>query len=178
MAPREKKLLTLFAIAGFVIANFFLYGFLARKSMTADAKLNEAELALQQAEFVSASRDQVIDEMDWLAENQPEPIANQDVQTKLQELCEREAKAAGLTINSQKPLPTEAPEGAHYHRAKFLFTVTGREEALYRWLARINIPSQLRIASQVRLSPDKKDDTLIDASVTIDQWFIPLPPTA
>ena len=178
MSSREKKLLTLFAVAGFVVINFFLFGFLKKQGFAADSKLTEAELALEQAEFVSASRDQVVDEMDWLQQHEPEPIANQDVQTKLQELCEREAKAAGLTINSQKPLPTESPEGAHYNRAKFLITVTGREEALYRWLSRLNVPSQLRIASQIRLAPDKKDDTLIDATVTIDQWFVPLPPSA
>lgn len=176
MSPREKKLLILFAAAGFVILNFILFGFLKTKGLDADRKLDEARLAVQEAEFVSSSRDQVVDEMEWLSRNEPEPVANQDVQTKLQELCEREAKAAGLTINTQKPLPTENPDGAHYHRAKFLITITGREEALYRWLDRLNVPEQLRIASKITMSPDKKDDTLIDASVTIDQWFVPLPP--
>ena len=36
----------------------------------------------------SASREQVADQMEWLAEHEPEPAANQDVQTKLQQLCE------------------------------------------------------------------------------------------
>lgn len=175
MSPREKKLLILFATAGFVIINFLLFGFLKTKGIEADRKLNEAKVAVQEAEFVSNSRDQVLDEMNWLSEHEPEPAANQDIQTQLQALCEREAKSAGLTINTQKPLPTEAPEGAHFHRAKFLITVTGREEALYRWLDRLNVPEELRIASQIRLSPDKKDDTLIDASVTVDQWFVPVP---
>lgn len=175
MSPREKKLLILFATAGFVILNFLLFGFIQRMGLEADSKLTKAKLAVQEAEFVSASREQVLDEMEWLTQHEPEPAANQDVQTKLQELCEREAKAAGLTINNQRALPSETPEGAHYHRAKFLITVTGREEPLYRWLDRLNVPSQLRIASKISLSPDK-DDTLINAAVTVDQWFVPLPP--
>ena len=65
--------------------------------------------------------------MAWLAEHEPEPMANQDVQTTLQQLTEREAKAAGLTIKSQKPLPTDVA-GTHYHRAKIQITVTGTED--------------------------------------------------
>jgi hypothetical protein len=114
--------------------------------------------------------------MDWLAEHEPEPTANQDVQTQLQQFAEREAKSTGLTIKTQKPLPTDATEGRNYHRAKIQFTVTGTEESLYRWFDRLNTPEQLRIASQIRLSPNTQDDTKIDCTVTVEQWFIPPPP--
>ncbi|MFN6018615.1 MAG: hypothetical protein ACK49N_13685, partial [Verrucomicrobiota bacterium] len=64
-------------------------------------------------------------------------------------------------------------EGRHYHRAKMQLNVIGREEALYQWLDQINDPAQLRIATQLRLTPDAKDDTLIDCTATIDKWFVP-----
>ena len=51
--------------------------------------------------------------------------------------------------------------------------VAGREEALYRWLDQINDPAKLRSATQLLLKPDAKDDTLIDCTATIDQWFVP-----
>jgi hypothetical protein len=113
--------------------------------------------------------------MEWLAAKEPEPAANQDVQTKLQELCEKEAQSVGLTIKSQRPLPTDATEGRHYHRAKIQITVNGKEEALYRWFDRLNMPDQLRSATVIRLSPNQQDDTQIDCSATIEQWFVPLP---
>jgi hypothetical protein len=117
---------------------------------------------------------QVTDQMAWLAEHEPEPAANQDVQTKLQQLAESEAKATGLTIKTQKPLPTDSAEGRHYHRAKIQITVSGTEEALYRWFDKLNMPDQLRIASQIRLTPNQQDDTKIDCTATIEQWFVPL----
>ena len=177
MSPREKKLLLIFATAGFLVLNFVAFGFFKSKRAEVDRQHEIARRKLETAELFRASREQVTDQMDWLAKYEPEPAANQDVQTKLQQLCETEAKNSGLTIKSQKPLPTDVTEGHHFHRAKFQFTVNGTEEALYRWFDRINIPEKLRIASSIRVSPNAQDDTKIDCTATIDQWFVPLPST-
>ena len=125
----------------------------------------------------SASREQVADQMEWLAQHEPRTRRQPRRPDKLQQLCEREAKTAGLTIKSQKPLPTST-EALHFHRAKIQITVNGTEEALYRWFDRLNIPEQLRIASNIKISPNKEDDTKIDCVATIEQWFVPLPPSA
>jgi hypothetical protein len=177
MSTREKKLLIFFATAGFIMLNFLAFGYYKGKRLEFDRRLDQARQKLETAEMISASRDQVADEMDWLAQHEPQPAANQDVQTKLQQTCEREAKNAGLTIKSQKPLPTEASEGLKFHRAKIQFTVNGREEALYRWFDRLNMPDQLRAATMIRLSPNTQDDTQIDCTATVEEWFVPLPPS-
>lgn len=178
MSPREKKLLIFFAIAGFLILNFFVIGYYNTKRRDVDHQRHQAQQKLETSETYRASRELVTDQMDWLAQHEPEPAANQDVQTKLQQLCENEAKATGLTVISQKPQPTDSAVGLHFHRAKIQITVNGTEEALYRWLDRLNTPEQLRIASSIRMSPNAKDDTKIDCTATIEQWFVPLPPSA
>jgi len=176
MSPREKKLLIFFASAGFLVANFLAFGFFKTKRIEVDQQLAQARQQLETAEIFRASREQVTDQMEWLATKEPEPAAGQDVQTKLQQLCEKEATSAGLTIKTQKPLPTDSTEGRHYHRAKIQLTVSGREEALYRWFDRLNMPDQLRSATYIRLSPNQQDDTQIDCTTTVEQWFAPLPP--
>jgi hypothetical protein len=172
MSPREKKLIAFFAFAGFAILNILVFKFAQTKRQEVNIKRNQAEEQLAIAEKFRESSEQVTDQMDWLAEHEPEPKANQDVQTTLQQLAEREAKAAGLTIKSQKPLPSDI-DGAHYHRAKIQITVTGSEDALYRWFDKLNMPDQLRIASQIRMLPNNPDDTKIDCTATIEQWFVP-----
>jgi hypothetical protein len=176
MSPREKNLLILFASAGFLVLNFLAFNFYQGKRTAIERSRNEARMKLDTAEMFRASSEQVIDQMEWLAEREPEPAVNQDVQTRLQQLCEREAGSAGLTINSQKPLPTDNAEGRNYHRAKIQLSLTGTEEALYRWFDRVNVPDQFRVATQIKMSPDKKDDTKIDCVATVEQWFVPLPP--
>jgi hypothetical protein len=172
MSAREQKLLIIFAVAGLFVHYWAITAAMDFRAKT-DRQRNEARQKLTTAETFRDSREQVADEMQWLAEREPQPAANQDVQTQLQQLAENEAKSAGLTIKTQKPLPTDATEGKHYHRAKLQITVTGKEEALYRWFDRLNMPDQFRIASQIRLSPNPQDDTQIDCTATVEQWFVP-----
>ena len=176
MSPREKKLLIFFATAGFVVLNFLAFNFANSKKAEVERNRAEALVKLETAEMFRASREQVADQMDWLAEYEPEPAANQDVQTELQQLCETEARSSGLTIKSQKPLPTDSTEGLYFHRAKIQLTVTGTEDALYRWFDRLNVPEELRIATVIRVSPNAQDDTQIDCTATVEQWFVPMPP--
>ncbi|MES2997255.1 MAG: hypothetical protein V4733_10640 [Verrucomicrobiota bacterium] len=177
MSTREKRLLIFFAAAGFVALNFFGFNFLLGKRAQYQARLQESERKLESARMIRDSTSQIAEEMEWLGAHEPEPAAQQDVQTRLQQLCEREARSSGLTIDKQTPLPADASEGRHYHRARIQLTVSGSEEALYRWLDQLNSPDQFRIATQLRLSPDKKDDTKIDCTATIEQWFVPTPPS-
>ncbi len=172
MSDREKKLLSFFAVAGFIILNFLAYRYAQTMRVDVDRQRAEAERKLDTAQMFSASRDQVLDQMEWLKKNEPAPAPNQDVQTKLQQFAESRAKAVGLEIKNQKALPSDET-GDHYHRAKFQFTVTGTEEALYRWFDQLNVPTDFRRATYVRLSPNGKDDTKIDCVATVEQWFVP-----
>ncbi len=180
MSPREKNLLLFFGAAGFIILNFLVFNFYIKKKTEFTGKRVAAEQALEQAEIISDRRDEVLDDMDWLTEHEPQPAAYQDVQSKLQQLVEREAQINGLTIkpNSQKLLPTDQTSGNHYHRAKVQVTVTGTEKALYTWFSRLNIPEQFRAATSILLRPDNQDDTKIDCTSVVEEWFIPADPNA
>lgn len=172
MSDREKKLLIFFGIAGFLILNLLVYNFAQTKRGDVIRDNAAAHARLDSADIFREKRDQILPEMDWLAEHEPEPAADQDVQTKLQQFAESKAASFGLTIKSQKPLPTDTT-GVHFHRVQFQFVVTGDEDALYRWFDQINAPDQFRHAAQIRLSPNSQDDTKIDCTATIEQYFIP-----
>jgi len=175
MSPREKNLLLAFGAAGFIILNLLAFNFYVKKRTEITAAKNTAEQTLEQAEIISERRDEVLDDMEWLGKHEPAPAAYQDVQSQLQQLVEREAQIAGLTIkaNSQKLLPTDQTEGNQYHRAKVQVTVTGTEKALYAWFGRLNNPEQFRAATNILLKPDNTDDTKIDCTTVIEQWFLP-----
>ena len=178
MSTREKRLLIFFATAGFVVLNFLGFNYYQKLKAETTAQRQAAELKLQNAEAFSASREQVAAEMEWLDAHQPAESAKQDAQTKIQEFCEQQAKSVGLTIKTQNPLPTDETEGRRYHRAKIEITVTGTEEALFRWFDRLNVPEQMRIATRIRMLPNTQDDTKIDCTAVVEQWFTPTPPSA
>lgn len=172
MSDREKKLLTLLLVAGFVILNFFLYSLYSQKKLQFDNEFNTAKNRLQQAITFSESSAQYEEEMKWLTEHEPKREASQNVQTQLQQFAETQARNLGLTIKSQELLPTDE-SGAHYHRAQIKINLTGQEQALYRWFDAVNDPTSFRAAYQIRLSPNGQDDTQIDCSATLAQWFPP-----
>src|SRR6478736_2377886 len=106
MSDRDKKLIIFFALAGFVILNFLGYKFASSRRDLVKSQREQAIHGLEIAEAAIANRDQVSDEIEWLNQHEPEPQANQDAQTTLQQLADREAKSTGLTIKNEKPQPT------------------------------------------------------------------------
>ena len=173
MSDREKKLLIFFAIGGFAILNFLVFNFAMAKRAEVNSQRIAAEGQLEIADVARKSIDEIADEMDWLEKHLPEPMASQDVQTKLLQFASAEATSAGLTTKTSKPLPIDQTPGKTFHRVKFQFVVTGTEESLYRWFDHINDPNVFRAVTQVLLSPNKQDDTKIDCTATVEQWFIP-----
>ena len=172
MSDREKKLLAILLFAGFIILNFFLFTVYKQAKARYDSDLESAKTDLRQAITISESAEEFAEEMEWLAANEPEPAAYQDVQTKLQQFAETQARNLGLTIKGQELLPTDE-SGIHYHRAQVRLSLSGSEQALYRWFDMINDPAAFRTASQIRLTPNSQDDTLIDCTATLSQWFPP-----
>lgn len=171
MSSREKKLLSLLLIAGFLMLNFFLYTQFKQKKALYETNLDTAKNQLKRAITIQENSAQLAAEMKWLAEHEPAPADEQTVKGQLQAFIDKEARSAGLTIKGKQEFLNTDTQGVHYHRAQIKITVTGSEQLLYRWLDTINEPSAFRSAIQIRLSPNTQDDKLIDCSAVIAQWF-------
>ena len=176
MSPREKKLLTFFAVGGFLVINLLGFNFFSRLRIDIRGKHSKAVTELKQADMIRASREEVESQMDWLDKHEPQPSEYQPVQTALQELAAKEVTAVGLTLKDkgQKFLPTDQSH-PYFHRAKVQFTVIGPERSLYTWFDHLNTPDSLRCVTYIRLSPNKEDDTLIECIAIVEQWFVPVP---
>lgn len=186
MKTREKRLLILFGVVLFAMLNLFGYSVYSEKMKALDAQIGDEGNdilgrpatgligEIRQAERNLAERDRKEREMAWLEEIEPEPQDGGAVQSALQQLVTQEATAAGLETDRPKILPNDE-SGVHYHRAIFEIKVTGQESGLYRWLVRVQDPNALRAVTSMRLNPNREDDTLIDAVVRVQQWYIPSP---
>lgn len=172
MSDREKKLLALLLFAGFFIANLLFFRFYNEKKSAYANDLSAAKARLQQAIMFSESSASITDEMEWLTTKEPEPSAYQPMQTALHDFAGTQARNFGLTVKKLEFLPTDET-GTYYHRAQVSINLTGREEALYKWFDQVNDPAAFRSAYQIRLSPNSTDDTLIDCSAILAQWFPP-----
>lgn len=175
MSSREKKLLTFFLVAIFAVVNLFGFQWLQTKRQSVQAEILAHEETLNSAELAMRMKEAVIPEIEWLENNMPEPKEGELVPSQLESFVTAEATRTGLTVLRPKILDNDESGGA-FHRARFEVTVSGQEAALYRWLVRLHSPREFRGITAVRLNPNREDDTLIDAKVQIDQWFVPKEP--
>lgn len=172
MSDREKKLVLLFGLAAFILLNAFGVSWFRGYADKLKLELKAAQKEVVTADEASQKFDTVIEEMDWMAEHAPEERNGQLFATELEQYGSNQAKTHQLTAT-----PTFLPNdetGVHFHRAKVQFKATGMENSLYRWLGRLQMPDQFRAITFLRLSPDAKDDTLIDCVVVVEQWYVPI----
>lgn len=173
MSDREKKLVILFGLAAFLLVNFFAISWFQGQKRKITRDLMKAESEVVSAEAAAGSYETVFEEMEWLNDKTPSPKAGQLVSTELETYASNQASTHQLTVDRRDIKPNDET-GTHFHRAKVQFKVTGREDSLYRWLDRLQMPDQFKAVTSLRLQPDAKDDTLIDATIEVEQWYVPL----
>lgn len=174
MSAREKRLLNLLLIVGFLLLNFAAYKLFYLKRLTAtEQRAANAEAQVEAAKSSLEMLDLFEDEMAWLDKNEPKEATEQEAQTRLQQLLEREAQRNNLTIKRQQLQPSVVSPGLIYHRARIEIQVSGMEAPLYRWLDRIHSPTETRAVTFMRMNPQKDDDTQIDCQIIVEQWFTP-----
>lgn len=174
MTSNEKRLLTFFAVAAFALVNLLGFNILVKKRAKLQGSVSVAAKKLDDAKFYSEKSDLITDEIDWLNGRDLKEKNEQDVQNDLKQFAYQEALRNGLQVSSQKLL--DAVAGTQFHRSRVEFKVNGREEAFFRWCDKLQSPDQLRAITYLRLVPAREDDTKIEATAIVEQWFIPVTP--
>lgn len=173
MSDREKRLSIVLLAALFLIGNLAAVKlYFLPKLESAKAKREKLEDAIQKAELGMDLEEEMGAEMDWLQQYEPQPILVQDAESKLEEMVRRQA--SGLEIKSPKILAAIEHPSLHYHRARLQIAVTGREQYVYRWLDRLHSPKDFRAVTMMEMNPVRDDDTQVDCSIVVEQWFVPL----
>lgn len=119
------------------------------------------------------AQDEMIEEMDWLAQYEPAPIVAQTAESQLMDLADRQASSLGLEVKNRKILPAIQADTLTYHRARAEFQLSGREQAFYQWLTFLHSPPDFRAVTSLSMGPHRDDPTLVECRVTLEQWFVP-----
>lgn len=174
MSDREKRLLVFLLIVGFLVINALL-GFKVFWPKLQSARLEAERLNTTYEEGMKAlsAGGEEEEEIAWLEQYEPQPLPSQKAESQLEGLANLEAQRRGLTVKSRKIQPAVVDPILNYHRARVQLEVSGDEQNLYRWLDRLNAPTEFRTVTQMRVNPKRDDDTKVDCLVLIEQWFVP-----
>jgi hypothetical protein len=179
MNEREKKLVILLGATAFVIVNLALYfKVYSPWKEKAHKQILNSQTVVEKANLCLGAQDQFDDEIRWLDKYRPKTAARQDVEAALQRFAQTEAMRNGLTIKprGQRILPAIVDPGLRYGRARVEQNVSGRDDAVYRWLYRLQTPGEFRAITDLRLVPNRENDTLLDCKVVVEEWFVPQEP--
>ena len=175
MSDREKKLLVVVGILVFGILNLGAFKlFYSPRKQAAEDKQEKYIEDLETAQLMTSMQEERQGEVKWLERNEQKLIKSpQKALADLEALANREAKRRGLTVKRVKPMTGIEGEKLEFFRARVEIEVSGREQVLFQWIDRLNSPSDLRTATNLRINPKKDDDTQVDCAVVLEQWFVP-----
>jgi len=174
MNTREKRLLIALGTALFAVVTLYGFKWVTAKQDAITAEIRGLETRLDGLIMLDRTRESMMDDVDWLAKNQPAPKEGELAPSQLENLVTQAATQAGLSVNRPKILPNIEDEG-FYDRARFQVSVSGMEDGLYSWLVQMHSPKDFRAVTAIRYSPNREDDTKIDVVATIEEWFTPAP---
>lgn len=172
MSSREKSLLVVFCTAIFLGVSFFGFNWLNDQRARVSRQIGEHRVTIETAIFAREQADRLSSEVEWLESRNLEPTEGELVPSKLENLANTEAVRAGLSVTRRKILPKD-DTGIHFHRAKVEVVVSGSEMSFYRWLDSLQDPAAFRAVTSLRLAPNREDETKIDATIEVEQWYIP-----
>ena len=172
MNQREQRLLIALGTALFAVVTLYGFKAITAKNDAVKAEIRGLETQLEGLIMLDRTRESMMDDVDWLSRNQPDPKEGELAPSQLENLVTRAATQAGLSVNRPKILPNIEGEG-FYDRARFQISVSGEEIGLYRWLVQMHSPKDFRAVTSLRFSPNREDDTKIDVVATIEEWFTP-----
>ena len=172
MSQREKVLLIALAAGLFAVVSLFGFKLLVEKRQQVAKDIEQLRTDIDLAEYRKEQRELDVANMEWFAQNEPEPREAALAGSQLQDFITTQANANRLEIKAPQILPNDA-SGVYYEKASFQLRVTGMESDLYRWLSNLHNPEDFRAVTRLVLFPNKEDDSMIDATVIVTEWFIP-----
>jgi len=112
---------------------------------------------------------------DWFEQHKPQPSTVMDQRDSLLNDARATAVKFNLEVSTLKPpqyleANTESPE---YHRARIAMNFSCSDENLYKWLCEMNDPTKFRAVTMLKLTPNRQDNTKLDAEVQLEEWVVP-----
>lgn len=175
MNDREKKLLTILLIAGFLILNVAAVKlFFQPRVDAAKSKTEELKKEYESAQEKLDERHKFEAEMNWLDRTASEPMTSQDAVSRLNNLVTTEARKHRLELSNPTLDEPLVDDTLHFHRARMRVEVSGKEKQVFGWLlSRLTSPDDLRMVTSMRIEGKRNDPHSIDCLIEIEQWFLP-----
>ncbi|MFN0130866.1 MAG: hypothetical protein ACKV19_29745 [Verrucomicrobiales bacterium] len=168
LSSRERRLLMLLLVAGFIILNFLGYQTLAQRRTAAISQQRSLKFDIARLTELQAMKPTVDVNSDWINSHLPAYADIDQLETHLFNVVNNKAIAAGVELTKKDPRPTE--KGDLVHKSILEIETIADMENLVDFLHSLQGREDFRFISFLELTPTK-DEERVRCQTRVEQWW-------
>lgn len=168
LSSRERRLLMLLLVAGFLILNFLGYQTLAQRRTAATTQQRSLKLDIARLTELQSMKPTVDINSEWINSHLPAYADIDQLETHLFNVVNNKAIAAGVELTKKDPRPTE--KGDLVHKSVLEIETIADMENLVDFLHSLQGREDFRFISFLELTPTK-DEERVRCQARIEQWW-------
>lgn len=168
LSSRERRLMTLLLVAGFIVLNFLGYQALAQRRTAALARQRTLQFDIARLKELQAAKPLADINTEWINNHLPAYTDIDQLETHLFNVVTSKAAAAGVELTKKDPRPTQKDDSVH--RSIMDLEATAEMEDLVSFLHSLQGREDFRFISFLELTPTK-DEERVRCQAQIQQWW-------
>jgi hypothetical protein len=170
LSSRERRLLMLLLVAGFIILNFLGYQTLAQRRTAALSQQRALRFDIARLKELQTVKPVVDINSEWVDKHLPAYADIDQLETYLFNVVTNKAMAADVELTKKDPRPTQ--KDALVHRSIMEIEATAEMENLITFLHSLQGKEDFRFISFLEMMPTK-DEERVRCQARIEQWWRP-----
>ena len=179
LKPSEKRLLTSFGIAAFLLLNLLGFSWLKKKNLVIERQRITLETRARELQMWKNRAPEAEQKRAFLDQHLQAYADEATRETYLDQFVNQEASALDLIVRKNQPMPVKLEE--HFHKSRYTAEVSGSWDNVLEFTYRLQQPRDFRFVSTIRLKSQKKEGATADAeeaadvvcTFEIEKWWSP-----
>ena len=169
MKKSEKRLLIVFGIALFIVANILGEGIFAQRKAAAEIAIENHKNSVTEFELLLRNRALMDKQRGWLSSRQPRYISEESAANDIEAHVTNGANQSGVNVDSRKP--TEPVAEAHFTQVAVNVNVSGEAGAVTQFISLIQSQNGFYAIPSVNYTTDRRDPSILRCAATIARWY-------
>ena len=179
LKPSEKRLLTSFGIAAFLLLNLLGFSWLKKKNLVIERQRITLETRARELQMWKSRAPEAEQKRAFLDQHLQAYADEAAREIYLDKFINEEASALDLNVRKNQPMPVKLEE--HFHKSRYTAEVSGSWDHVLEFTYRLQQPKEFRFVSTIRLKSQKKEGATADTdeaadvvcSFEIEKWWSP-----
>jgi hypothetical protein len=170
LTKNERRLLVLFGLALFVMANFYGISYLLDTENGLNQQLGEMEATAKTNQMWLREKQFWLTRKQWIDRQQPRVNGGQVPQSELLQAVTASAQANQLVIQEQSF--AESRNTANYQSVAVKLKLSGNLENVVKWLAELQQPEKFQAVTNLSLKSEAEPPK-VNLELEVARWYAP-----